>query len=416
MIIINIGDELLIGQVVNTNAAFMGEHLTASGFEIEEVFTIGDNEEQIKQTITESFQKTNVLILTGGLGPTKDDITKKVICDYFKTSLVLHQPTLDFITKAFEFRHIPISDINKQQAFIPEISIQLSNLNGTAPGLWIEQEGKILISMPGVPFEMKDMLLNEALPRLNNALNSGISIICKTVQMTGIGESDLSDLIESWELELPKYIKLAYLPRPGIVRLRLTGKNSDKKLLEAEMENEIRKLEIIAGDYIWSFEDNQPEEVVAGLMHKLKRKLAFAESCTGGYLSHLITSVPGCSDFFKGSIVSYSNEIKREILNVRELNLKKFGAVSEQVVCDMAVNTMDLLDVDYAVAVSGIAGPGGGTAEKPVGTVWIAVATTTRITSKEFHFAGIGGRERVIQRAAVAALNMLRLELLKDLG
>ena len=415
MIIINIGDELLIGQVINTNAAFMGEHLTASGFEIESMFTIGDNEEQIRQTITESFLKTNVLILTGGLGPTKDDITKKVICDYFKTTLVMHQPTLDFITKSFEYRNVAISEINRQQALIPEIAVPLPNKNGTAPGLWIEQDGKILISMPGVPFEMKDMLLNEALPRINSTLNPDSSIICKTVQMTGIGESDLSDIIESWELALPKYIKLAYLPRPGIVRLRLTGKGSDKKLLEAEMENEIRKLDMIAGEYIWSYEDNQPEEVIAGLLKKLKKNLAFAESCTGGYLSHLITSVPGCSEFFKGSIVCYSNAIKREILNVRELNLKKFGAVSEQVVCDMAINTMGLFDVDYTVAVSGIAGPGGGTPEKPVGTVWIAVATTTRITTKEFHFASIGGRERVIQRASVAALNMLRLELLKDL-
>ena len=378
MIIINIGDELLIGQVTNTNASYMASRFNTIGLEVKEFCVIPDKEENIRKTIEEGFKKTDCLVLTGGLGPTKDDLTKQVICDFFGTTY----------------------------------STALPNHNGTAEGIWIEKNNKLLVALPGVPFEMKGMMEEEVLPRMIAYFNTENTIIHRVVQMIDIAESTLSDLLEPWEKALPAHIKLAYLPRSGIVRLRLTGHGQDKKLLEKELQEEIDKLTVIASNYIWTYEDNLLEEVVGNLLRKKNKTLALAESCTGGKIAQLITSIPGSSHYFKGSIVAYANEIKREILNVREQNIKKCGAVSEPVVSDMAINTMNLFNSDYCIATSGIAGPDGGIDEKPVGTVWIAVATTTRLTTRLFHFGTAGGREQIIQRAAIAALNMLRLELL----
>ncbi len=414
MIIVNIGDELLIGQVVNTNASYMASRLNTIGLEAEEFLVIPDKEDVIKNTIADCFQKTDLLIFSGGLGPTKDDLTKQVICDYFETDLVEDALSLALITKLLEERGIELSESNRSQALVPANSVVLPNHNGTAQGIWIEKGEKVLIALPGVPFEMKLMMEDVVLPRLTKRFNIEQAVIHRVVQMIGIAESTLSDLLEPWEKKLPPHLKLAYLPRPGIIRLRLTGRGTDREQLEKEMQAEIDQLVLIAGDYIWSYEDNQLEEVVGNLLKKGRKTLTIAESCTGGKIAQLITSVPGCSVYLKGSIVAYANEIKRNILNVREQNLKKHGAVSEPVVSDMAINAMDLFDCDYCIATSGIAGPDGGSEEKPVGTVWIAVATTTRLTTKLFHFGTIGGREHIIQRAAVAALNMLRMELLKD--
>lgn len=415
MIIINIGDELLIGQVVNTNASFMAERFNSHGFPVEEIMIIGDKESEIKSAVTNAFTKTDLVVLTGGLGPTKDDITKKVLAELFDTKLVEDEEVLRLIRQMFGRRGIEVSESNRLQALMPEGSVTLPNHNGTAQGIWLEKEGKILVSLPGVPFEMKGIMDDELIPRLLQRFPRKEFIIHKVVQTTGIGESDLSDLLESWELNLPSHIKLAYLPRPGITRLRLTGTGIDKEKLQSGLQKEIEELSSIAAPYIWSYEDNQIEEVVGDLLRKSGGMLAVAESCTGGNISRLITSVPGSSAYFKGSVVSYSNAVKREILNVREQNLKKSGAVSEPVVSDMAINVMGLFDVDYSIAVSGIAGPDGGTEEKPVGTVWIAVATPTRLTTRLFHFGTAGGRETVIQRASVAALGILRQEILKDL-
>lgn len=413
MIIINIGDELLIGQVINSNAAFMAEKMNQVGIAVEESIVIGDQEDVMKKTILEALDKTNLILVTGGLGPTKDDRTKKVLCDIFEMPLKLHQPSLDKITAMFHKRGLEVSESNRRQAELPDGADIIPNDNGTAQGMWFEKNGKVLVSMPGVPFEMKAMM-DDVIPLVLNRFHPDMSIVHKVVQTSGIGESALSDLLDEWEDALPPFISLAYLPRPGIVRLRLTAIGKENDLLKKSLQEEIAKLKKIAGKYIWSFEDNQLEDEVGTQLRKMKKTLTLAESCTGGYLAHRITSVPGSSHYFKGSVVSYSNEIKRNILNVREVNLKKHGAVSEPVVTDMAINSMDLFDADYSIAVSGIAGPDGGTPEKPVGTVWIAVATTTRIRSELFHFGTAGGRQTIIERAAAAAMSMLLDQLRMD--
>ncbi|MDL2296918.1 competence/damage-inducible protein A [Bacteroidales bacterium OttesenSCG-928-B11] len=406
MIIINIGDELLIGQVINSNAAFIAERMNSIGIPVEEAVVISDQEEAMKNNILEALGKTDLVLVTGGLGPTKDDRTKKVLCEIFGMSLKIDQPSLDRITAMFNRRGITLSENNRLQAELPDGADIIPNENGTAPGMWFEKDGKVLVSMPGVPFEMKAMM-GDILPKIVERFHPDAAILHKVVQTSGIGESDLSDLLEDWETALPKEISLAYLPRPGIVRLRLTATGNDKTLLENLLQDEIRKLKKIAGQYIWSYEDNQLEDEIGKRLTKMKKTLTLAESCTGGYIAHRITSVPGSSNYFKGSIVSYSNEIKRNILNVREANLKKHGAVSEPVVSDMAINSMDLFDADFSIAVSGIAGPDGGTVDKPVGTVWIAVATPTRLYTEQFHFLAAGGRATIIERTAAAAMSML---------
>ncbi len=415
MILINIGDELLIGQVVNTNAAFVGQEMSAAGFAMTETITVGDNKEAITEAIRSAMSKTDVVLLTGGLGPTKDDITKTVICEYFSRQLVEDAPTLQWVTEIFAARGMAMTETNRQQALVPEGCDVLPNTLGTAPGIWMEQDGKVLVSLPGVPFEMEKLIKDEVVPRMK-ARNVGSEVHSyKVLQCTGITESGLSDLLESYESQLPANMSLAYLPKPGIVRLRLTGHGDDENVLKAEMEEQFAKLKEQTAEYAFTDEDIPMETVVGRLLAKAGKTMATAESCTGGYVAHLITSIPGSSRYFKGSIVSYSNEIKRDLLNVREDNLKRRGAVSEQVVSDMALNSMELFDVDYTIAVSGIAGPDGGTDEKPVGTVWIAVATPVRLVTKEFHFGNRSGRQQIIERSAHAALNMLRIEVEKDL-
>lgn len=415
MILINIGDELLIGQVVNTNAAFIGQQMAAAGFSLTDVITIGDDGANIRQTLENAFQKTDVVIMTGGLGPTRDDITKKVICEMFQRELVMDEKVLQHVTDIFAARGMELTETNRQQAAVPEGCTVLFNTLGTAPGLWLDKEGKVLIVLPGVPFEMEKLIKDEVLPRLQERDSQHHAILYKVLQCTNITESGLSDLLTDYESQLPAELKLAYLPKPGIIRLRLTGQSDDREALNAVLNEQFEKLKEIAGEYAFADEDIEMQEVVGRLLAKSGRQLATAESCTGGRIANLITSVPGSSKYFQGSMVSYSNEVKRDLLNVREDNLKRRGAVSEEVVSDMALNTMGLFDVDYAIATSGIAGPDGGTAEKPVGTVWIAVATPVRLVTKEFHFGKRTGRAQIVERAAHAALNMLRIEIEKDL-
>lgn len=415
MILINIGDELLIGQVVNTNAAFIGQQMAAAGYPMTETLTIGDNGDIIRQSIENAFQKTNVVILTGGLGPTRDDITKKVLCDIFHRDLVIDEKTLKQVTDMFAARGMALTETNRQQAAVPEGCTVLTNPLGTAPGMWIEEDGKILIALPGVPFEMEKLIRDEVLPRLLSLENQRTLIRYRVLQCTGISESGLSDRLSEYEDQLPANLKLAYLPRPGVIRLRLTGEGEDEAALNKVLDEQFEKLQFVAGEYAFAADDIEIQEVIGRLLANGDKKIATAESCTGGYIAHLITSVPGSSNYFEGSLVSYSNDVKRDLLNVREDNLKRRGAVSEQVVSDMALNCMGLFDVDYTIAVSGIAGPDGGTAEKPVGTVWIAVATPIRLVTKEFHFGNRTGRKQIVERAAQAALNMLRIEIEKDI-
>lgn len=416
MIIVSIGNEILFGKTVNTNASYIAEQLYKIGIEVQKVITIGDQKEEIQKTLQQVLQETDLVLVTGGLGPTKDDITKNVVCDYFKISLVMHQPTLDHISKMFKDRGFVLTDVNRKQAEIPENAIVLQNDHGTAPGLWIEQNGKIVIMMPGVPFEMKAIFSKNVIPLLEKKINANTIIIHKEIITAGIGESALSEMIESWEVALPKHLTLAYLPAPGKLLLRFTGRGvkGEEMKLQQELEQQLNQLKKLAGKHIISTHNESIAEVIGKMLVKSKKRLAVAESCTGGYLAHLITIVPGASEFFEGGLVSYSNNVKREILNVRELNLKKHGAVSEFVVNDMAINCMGLFDVDYTIAISGIAGPSGGTPDKPVGTVWIAVASPTKIIAEKFNYGTQGGREVVIQRAAGTALYMLFNQLKSD--
>ena len=412
MHIINIGNELLFGKTINTNAAFIAEKLLETGIETEKLIVIADNPDAIFQTITDSFKETDWIITTGGLGPTKDDMTKNVIALYFEVGFEVHQPTLETVIKMFEDRGLEANEINKKQADIPMGAIVLPNKNGTAPGLWMEKNGKTLIALQGVPFEMQAILTESVIPLLKQKYEGVHAVVHKNLLTSGIGESALAPKLENWENALPKEITLAYLPSPGQVLLRLTARADNEALAKQALEAQLPALIKIIKPYLVSTEGETLVEEVSKLLKKNRKKLAVAESCTGGYISHLITLVPGSSQFFEGSIVSYSNEIKRDVLNVRENNLKKYGAVSEFVVNDMALNTMSLFETDYAIATSGIAGPGGGTEEKPIGLVWIAVATPTKVITQKFLFGKNGGREVIIKRAALSALNLLRVELL----
>ncbi len=407
--IINIGDELLIGQVVNTNASWMAAHLSKAGIRVVQETTIADDDGAIKSSLDQAFERADIVLISGGLGPTKDDITKKSLTEYFGAKLVFHEPTYEQVKKIFAARKFPVSEINRQQAMIPDKCTPLFNKNGTAPGMWFEKEGKIAVSMPGVPFEMKAIMEEQVIPKLVRHFNLG-TILHKTVMTTGMPESMLAEKIKTWEENLPAHIKLAYLPQPGIVRLRLSAKGKDGGRLRAEIEEQVAKLQQIIPEIIYGYNDVLLEEVVGQLLRQKGQTVATAESCTGGYIAHLITSISGSSDYFEGSVVSYSNRIKTEMLGVSEKTLETYGAVSREVVTEMAEGARQKLTTGYALAVSGIAGPTGGTEEKPVGTVWIALAGPEGTEAQLFHFGEHRGRN--IRRSALAALNMLRLKLI----
>ncbi len=408
--IITIGDELLIGQVIDTNSAWIAEQLNLVGIQVHQITSISDNRAHILIALGEAAQRVEVVLITGGLGPTKDDITKNTLCEYFNTELVFHQPSFDNVKKIFGLRGFRVTELNRKQAEVPANCTPLSNINGTAPGMWFENNGVIFVSMPGVPFEMKPMVTNEVLPMLVQKTDSNC-IIHKTILTHGVGESFLAKTIESWETELPANIKLAYLPQPGIVRLRLTAFGSDNDELDIELDNQVEQLKKIIPELIFGFDDETLEMVVGRLLKERKLLIATAESCTGGYIAHLITSIPGSSDYFMGATVSYANKVKVIELEVEANDIEVCGAVSEVVVSQMALGARQKFGTDFALAVSGIAGPGGGTREKPVGTTWIALATPDKVITKKFLFGEHRGRN--IRKAALAALNMLRLELLR---
>jgi len=406
--IINIGDELLIGQVVNTNASWMAAQLNKSGISVIQTTAIADDDKDIKEALNQAFKRAEIVLLSGGLGPTKDDITKKTLVEYFDSKLVFHAPTFEQVKKIFAARKFPVSEVNRQQAMIPEKCKPLFNKNGTAPGMWFEQDGKVAVSMPGVPFEMKTMMVEQVIPAIIKHFRMD-AIVNKTIMTTGMPESMLAERIADWENNLPSYIKLAYLPQPGIVRLRLSGRGGDNQKLEAEIEEQVEKLRMLIPEIIFGYDDVSLEEVIGQLLLKIKKTVSTAESCTGGYIAHLITGIPGSSNYFEGSVVSYSNRVKSELLGIRPKTLKKYGAVSREVVAEMAEGARKKLKTDYCLAVSGIAGPDGGTEEKPVGTVWIALADTRGTEAQLFHFGEHRGRN--IRRSALAALNLLRLRL-----
>jgi len=410
--IITIGDELLIGQVIDTNCAWMAAKLNEQGIGVKQITSISDNREHILITLKEASQRANLILITGGLGPTKDDITKTTLCEYFNTSLVFSEIACEGVSRLFRNRGLPVTDLNRQQAMVPENCKVIPNSNGTAPGMWFEKDEVIYVSMPGVPFEMKAMMENEILPRL--AGKSSFSIIHRTILTEGIGESFLAAKIASWENNLPSEIKLAYLPQPGIVRLRLTARGSDKQKLEKELHDSVDALFKLAGEYIFGEGEETLQEVTGQLLKKYGKTLATAESCTGGYLAHLITSISGSSEYFKGSVIAYANEIKERILGVGHETLATHGAVSEETVRQMAEGIKGKFNVDYAIAISGIAGPTGGTSEKPVGTTWIAIASPSGSIAKKYMLGD--HRERNIQRAAISALSLLRKKILEDIA
>ena len=405
--IITIGDELLIGQVIDTNSAWMAEQLNLVGIRVHQITSISDNQQHILTTLREASHRAQLILVTGGLGPTKDDITKQTFCKYFDTSLVFSEAAYKNVEKLFSARGVAVTELNRLQAMVPANCTVIPNPNGTAPGMWFEKEGCIYVSMPGVPFEMKAMMEEEIIPRLMGKLNQ--VIIHRTILTEGVGESFLAALIEPWEDALPPFIKLAYLPQPGMVRLRLTATGTDRNILQQAIQTAENELLPLAGKYIFGYDNDTIESVVGDLLRNKGMTLSTAESCTGGNIAQLITSIAGSSDYFKGSVVAYANEIKEQLLDVPQQVLAENGAVSEQTVLHMARGARRQFKTDYAIAVSGIAGPGGGTTEKPVGTTWIAVATPTETIAQKFLFGDHRGRN--IRKASVAALNMLRAKL-----
>jgi len=408
--IISIGNELLSGQE-NTNASWLAQSLTTNGINVNKIYTISDDKNEIKRTLDDSFSEADILIMTGGLGPTKDDITKSTLCQYFGCGIRISESAYRNIEKIFNDRGLPVTLANKKQAEVPDIAKTIPNLQGTAPGLWFDNGIKTLVAMPGVPFEMKMMFENFIIPQLNVKYNLP-RIISRTILTLGIGESFLSDLIAPWEKSIPAGIKLAYLPSPGLVKLRLTGSDEENFQMENIIENLITNLQQIIPEYIFGYDNQKLECIVGSLLVNKNATLSIAESCTGGFLSHLITSCPGSSEYYKGSVISYANEAKADLLKIDKSIIETKGAVSDEVVRAMAVNARKLFKTDYSIATTGVAGPGGGSTAKPVGTVWIGVATPVNVTARMYLLGE--NRDVNINRASVNALNMLRKELLKS--
>ena len=408
--IVSIGDELLIGQVVNTNASWISPKLNEAGIRVVRITTIPDEHDAIVKALDEAFIRADIIILTGGLGPTRDDITKQTLCQYFNTRLVFDEGVFDHITKLFGDRGFEWNELNRQQAYVPEACTVLPNMNGTAPGMWFEKGGKIVASLPGVPFEMKPLITDQVIPKITSRFPGMNPLVHRTVYTQGIPESVLAKRIEAWEDSLPPTIKLAYLPRAGMVRLRLSGSGGSQEELDAQIDEAINRLNLVLPGEVFGEGDDNLEAIIGQLLLEKGKTLSTAESCTGGYIAHLITSVAGSSAYYKGSIIAYSNDIKESLLGVDPSLLENHGAVSEAVVRAMAEGARKRLGTDYSIATSGIAGPGGGTEEKPVGTTWIAIGTPAGTIAMKFHFGK--SRERNIERTAFSALNMLRKQLI----
>jgi nicotinamide-nucleotide amidase len=412
--IITIGDEILIGQIVDTNSAFIGQLLNMNGMSVKQISSVSDDREHILKALTEAKSRANVILITGGLGPTKDDITKKTLAEYFNCKMRFDEEAYQDVTNLFAQYGKEVTPINRLQAEVPEICEVVRNYNGTAPGMWFDVDGTIYVSMPGVPYEMKAMMQNQVVPKIKERFKLPF-IFHKTVLTQGIGESALSELISDWEDSLAAVnIKLAYLPQPGMVRLRLSTKGENESVLKLNVEQKIEALKLIIAEYIFGYETfgeekETLEQIVGKLLKEQGKTISTAESCTGGYISHLITKIPGSSEYYMGSVISYSYDIKENELGVSKEILEKQGAVSQEVVEQMAKAIRTKYKTDYSISASGIAGPGGGTEEKPVGTVWIAVATPEKVISEKFLFGN--NRERNIHKTANAALNMLRKEL-----
>lgn len=412
--IVTIGDEILIGQIVDTNSGFIAKSLDKIGVEIHEIISISDNKNHILETFSKLQNQVDLVIITGGLGPTKDDITKHTFCEYFDDKLVRNEAVekhvIDIIERAMKR---PASQMNKDQALVPSKCIVLHNQVGTAPGMWMKKENTVYISLPGVPYEMKYIVENEIIPKIVKEYERPY-IIHKTIMTYGQGESLVAERIENWENNLPEFIKLAYLPSPGRVRLRLSARGTDKEFLEQKIAENVLSLSKIIGDIIVGFDGDETIEVILGrLLEGQNKTLATAESCTGGKIAQVITSVSGASKYFKGSVVTYATETKISILGLSEQIIKEHSVVSFEVAKAMAIAVKKLMKSDYAIATTGNAGPTKGDGKAEIGTVFIAIATPNEVIVEEFDFGQ--PREKVIDRAVNKAFEMLQKEILKNL-
>ncbi len=407
--VVTIGDELLIGQTIDTNSAWIGNQLNLIGIKLVEVLSISDEKQAILNALEKVRSNTDIVLITGGLGPTKDDITKYALCEFFNTELEVVPEIAQRIEAFFKARGREMLESNYLQAALPKSCTPLDNPLGTASGMWFEKESTIYVSMPGVPYEMKGLMKNQVIPKIKSIFQLPV-IHHKTIMTEGIGESFLVELIKDWESSLSSSdIKIAYLPSPGVVRIRLSAFGSDRNQMEESINRKVKELEDIIPSYIFGYDDESMESVVGRLMLKHKVSISTAESCTGGYIAHKLTSIPGSSTYYKGSILSYANEVKVQELNVQTSDLEKYGAVSQVVVEQMAKEVRTKMNTDYALATSGIAGPDGGTGDKPVGTVWIALAWEGGVYSKKYLFEK--NRDRNIHRSALAAMSILRRKL-----
>ena len=410
--IVTIGDEILIGQIVDTNSSYIAKALDKIGIATHEMLSISDDKEHILNTFQKLQNEVEVVIITGGLGPTKDDITKKTFCDYFEDTLIEDEAVLIHVKEIIEgFYKRPITQINREQALVPTKAKVLFNKAGTAPGMWMEKENTVFISLPGVPFEMKYLIDNEVIPNLVQKFERPY-IVHQTIMTYGRGESLIAEQIEAWEDNLPEFIKLAYLPSPGKVRLRLTARGNDKEILQNEIKKQVQLLDLLIHEIIVGYNEDEPIEVVLGkILTENKLTLATAESCTGGKIAALMTAIPGASNYFKGSVVSYATQTKIDVLGVSKEVIDKYGVVSAEVAKEMALGVQKLTKSDYAIATTGNAGPLKGDADAELGEVFIAISSPNDVFVEEFNFGQ--PREKVIDRAVSKALELIYKEILK---
>ncbi len=410
--IITIGDELLIGQVIDTNSAWIAQQLNKAGIRVKRRVSVGDVFDEIWNALDEETLHSDIILITGGLGPTSDDITKPLLCKYFGGKMVINDEALRNVKYLFEqvFKR-PVTESNFKQAEVPDNCTVIPNMRGTAPGMLFEKNGKIFISMPGVPYEMQGMVQNNVIKILLEKFNSS-AIQHRTLITFGVGESTIADLLQHFEMELPEYIKLAYLPNYGMVRLRLSATGANKEAINEAINIQFETMKELVKEYLIAIDDESMEKIIGNLLLAKGKTVSTAESCTGGYIAHLLTALPGSSAWYDGSVVSYSYQAKEDLLNVKHSTLLQHGAVSEEVVREMAKGLLKKIHADYAIAVSGIMGPAGGLPDKPVGTVWVAVGNAHKIVAHKFHFRF--DRKKNIELTAMNALNLLRKFILEN--
>ncbi|WP_305982699.1 competence/damage-inducible protein A [Roseivirga thermotolerans] len=406
--ILTIGDEILYGQIIDTNAQWISAELDQLGVRVVRKTTVGDQREAILTAFAEAEKRADMVIITGGLGPTNDDLTMPMLAEYFNSEIVLNESVLNHVKNFFERRGRQFTELNKRQALVPKVAQVLHNELGTAPGTWYERNGKVFVSLPGVPHEMKNLMKQLVLPKLSRHFQTPV-IYHKLIKTVGIGESFLADIIKDWEANLPEHISLAYLPSVGQVKLRLTAVGENKQQLVEEVGQQVERLLPLAGEFIYGYDETSLEEAVGQLLKTKSKTIALAESCSGGYAQHKLTTVAGSSNYFQGGVVPYHNQFKMQILGVRQETLEAYGAVSEACVKEMAEGVRKLFNADIGAASSGIAGPGGGTDEKPIGTVWIAFADGEKTITKKLQLTQ--NRLLNIELTEIAILNLVRKSL-----